>query len=72
MLCVTNISRIAWKNEQTQKKNRGIGTRHAISDDAPIPYNFKESFLHNIENKNDLNEYLAQKMVSLHTSPKLW
>ena len=56
--------------EQT-RKNRGIGTRHAIADDAPIPYNFKESFLHNSENKNDLNEYLAQKMVSLHTGRKL-
>ena len=49
--------------EQT-RKNRGIRTRHAISDGALVPHNFKESFLHNNENKNDLNEYLAQKCFS--------
>ena len=30
-----------------------------------------KSFIHNSENKNDVNDYLAQKMVSLHTGPKL-
>ena len=50
------------------RTDRGIsGTRILnINDEMDFPKNFQESFLRNPDNKNDLSEYLAPKMISLH------
>ena len=50
------------------RTDRGIsGTRILnINDEMDFPKNFQESFLRNPDNKNDLSDYLAPKMISLH------
>ena len=50
--------------EQTRLQ-RGIGTRHEFTDDTPMPNNFRD-FLHNSDNTNSLNEYLAKQMITFH------
>ena len=53
--------------EQT-RDSRGVGTRVLFDDDSEFPRDFRKEFLHNSLNKNDLNEYLAQKFVTLHNT----
>ena len=48
-------------NEQTRRL-RGVGTTFEFSGDTPFPVNFRDDFLHNSQNKNMLNEYLAVKL----------
>ena len=37
-----------------------------INDVIPFPHNFLDSFLSNLANKNDIELYLAKKLVSIH------
>ena len=53
--------------EQT-RGSRGVGTRVLFDDDSEFPRDFRKEFLHNSLNKNDFNEYLAQKFVMLHNT----
>ena len=52
--------------EQTREQRGATGARCIISDDQPLPKNFKDTVLHHSENKNDLALYLATKFISLH------
>ena len=45
--------------------SRETGTRFIITKHSEIPKNF-EIFLHISQNKNDLNEYLAEKVIMMH------
>ena len=56
--------------DQTRKQ-RGVGTRFIFTDETPFPKDFRKDFLHNSENKNALNEYLAEKFVSLHNTHQI-
>ena len=49
---------------------RGSGNILAFDDDAPFPKNFKESFLKNSTNKENLNHYLALKLLDIHNASK--
>ena len=40
-------------------------------DSTEIPFKMAESFLRNSENKNRLNEYLAEKLLELHQSDQM-
>ena len=55
--------------DQSLKKatriSRGTGTRFKITELSEIPKNF-ESFSYISQNKNDLNEYLAEKFITMH------
>ena len=53
--------------EQT-RDSRGVGTCVLFDDDSEFPRDFRKEFLHNSLNKNDFNEYLAQKFVTLHNT----
>ena len=55
--------------EQTRKM-RGVDTNFEFSDDTPIPVDFRDDFLHNSQNKIALNEYLAGRIISLHSASK--
>ena len=45
--------------------SRGTGTRFKITEFSEIPKNF-ERFLNTSQNKNDLNEYPAEKFIRMH------
>ena len=49
---------------------RGVGTKFEFDDDTSMPGNFRDDFLHNSQNKNALNEFLARKIMSLHNGSK--
>ena len=51
--------------KEATRISRGTGTRLKITELCGIPKNF-ESFLHVSQNKNDFNEYLAEKFISMH------
>ena len=53
------------------RTQRGVGTRLHFSDDTQFPYTFRSNFLHNSENKNELNEYLANKLISFHNNHQI-
>ena len=42
-----------------------------FSDDTQFPSTFRSNFLHNSENKNELNEYLANKLISFHNNHQI-
>ena len=53
--------------KEATRISRGSGKRLKITELCGIPKNFlHESFLHVIQNKNDFNEYLAEKFISMH------
>ena len=49
------------------RKDRGTGTRKLFEDNTKFPKNLREDFLRNSQNKEDLNRYLAEKIISLHS-----
>ena len=51
--------------KEATRIRRGTETRLKITELCGIPKNF-ESFLHVSQNKNDFNEYLAEKFISMH------
>ena len=51
--------------KEATRISRGTETRLKITELCGIPKNF-ESFLHVSQNKNDFNEYLAEKFISMH------
>ena len=52
---------------QTREGRGSSGTRvTTINDDVPFPSNFLNSFLCNVDNKDDLGIYLASKVISIH------
>ena len=51
--------------EQT-RSGRGVGSKIVFNGDTPFPENFRDDFLHHSENKNSLNEYLAEELISMH------
>ena len=51
--------------KEAARISRGTGTRLKITGLCGIPKNFV-SFLHVSQNKNDFNEYLAEKFISMH------
>ena len=53
------------------RTQRGVGTRLHFSDDTQFPSTFRSNFLHNSENKNELNEYLANKLISFHNNHQI-
>ena len=57
--------------KEQPRRLRGVGTMFEFSDDTPFPANFSDDFLHNSQNKNMLNEYLAVKMILLHSGDKV-
>ena len=59
------------KSLKTQARDsRGSGNILAFDDDEPFPKNFKESFLKNSTNKENLNHYLALKLLEIHNASK--
>ena len=52
------------------RKDRGTGTRKLFEDLTKFPKNLREDFLRNSQNKEDLNCYLAEKIISLHSGPQ--
>ena len=53
------------------RRGRGMGSRLVFGNDTPLPRNMQDDFLKNIQNKNDLNEFLAKQFIQMHTGPKL-
>ena len=51
--------------KEATRISRGTATRPKITELRGIPKNF-ESFLHVSQNKNDFNEYPAEKFISMH------
>ena len=49
------------------RKDKGTGTRKLFEDLTKFPKNPREDFLRNSQNKEDLNRYLAEKIISLHS-----
>ena len=47
-------------NTQTSN-NRGCDSHNLFNDQSPFPSDFKESFLKNSHNKENLNNFLASK-----------
>ena len=47
---------------------RGIGAQINFNDDTPFPSDFQSDFPYFNENKNALNECLAQKLICTHSS----
>ena len=43
----------------------GVRVLH-INNDIPFPYDFLNSFLSNLANRNDIGLYLAKKLISIH------
>ena len=41
-----------------------------FDDDADIPQDMIDNFLRNIQDKNNLNEFLSKKIIDLHQSTK--
>ena len=56
--------------EATQDK-RGQGSRFFFDGDTPLPKTLGNDFLLNSQNKNDFNEFLAQKFIQLHNTPNI-
>ena len=56
--------------KEATRISRGTGTRLKITELCGIPKNF-ESFLHVSQNKNDFNEYLAEKFISMHRDKQI-
>ena len=52
------------------RKGRGSGTRKSFDDDTKFPMNMREDFLRNCANTEDLNRYLANKIMSLYSGSK--
>ena len=48
------------------RKDRGTGSRFVFSDETKFPNNFTDNCSKNNKNKDDLNKYLAQKILILH------
>ena len=49
------------------RKDRGTGTWKLFEDHTKFPKNMREDFLCNTQNKEDLNCYLAEKIISLYS-----
>lgn len=54
------------------RNERGSGSMFAFEgDDTVIPSNMEQTFMKESNNKNQLNEYLAKKLIEVHQGPKL-
>ena len=51
---------------------RGDGSKYSFEGDSTeLPFKMVENFLSYSENKDELNEYLAKKLIELHQSDKM-
>ena len=54
------------------RNERGTGSMFVFEgDDTPIPNNMEQTFMKESKNKNSLNEYLATKLIELHSGSQL-
>ena len=58
--------------KEATREGRGEGSKYSLEGDSTeIPIRMGENFLKNSENKNQLNEYLAKKLLELHQGNQL-
>ena len=57
--------------KEETRKNRGSGSRFLFRGETTLPKFMGDNFLKNSENKNDLNEFLAQRFIELHQGNKI-
>ena len=57
--------------QEATRDKRGQGSRFFFDGDTPLPKTLGNDFLLNSQNKNDLNEFLAQKFIQLHNTPNI-
>ena len=55
------------RHEKREVRDRGS----FFDGDTPLPKTLGNDFLLNSQNKNDLNEFLAQKFIQLHNTPNI-
>ena len=48
------------------RKSRGAGTILMLDGDIDNPQDMIDNFLRNIQNKNNLSEFLSKKIIDLH------
>ena len=58
-------------SDSLKEQIRGVGTQLHFSDDTQFPSTLRSNFLHNSENKNELNEYLVNKLISFHNNHRI-
>ena len=58
--------------KETPRDKRGKGYRFFFDDDTPLPKTLGNDFLLNSENKNNLNEFHAQKFIQLQNAPNIF
>ena len=52
--------------KEDTRKGRGQGTRLLFNENTDIPADMIDNFLKNSENKKNLNEFFARKMIKMH------
>ena len=57
--------------KEATRDKRGQGSRFFFDGDTPLPKTLGNDFLLNSQNKNDLNEFRAQKFIQLHNTPNI-
>ena len=58
--------------KEATREGRGDGSKYLFEGDSTeIPLRMAENFLKNSENENQLNEYLAKKLLELHQGDQL-
>ena len=57
--------------KETTGDKRGKGSRFFFDGDTPLPKTLGNDFLLNNQNKNDLNEFRAQRFIQLHNAPNI-
>ena len=57
--------------KEATRDKRGQGSRFFFDGDTPLRKTLGNDFLLNSQNKNNLNEFLAQKFIRLHNTPNI-